>query len=682
FTFDVGGAPVSLAVSTTGDDLYVLRDSGFVVAFQNSTGSPSERPNAFPIPVGSTYGALALSTTEPQRLVVAATNITVIDASTFGVLSSFAPEAVHDSNVYNFAVGVAIANDPVSPRAFVTYNTYDYSPIRFGASGGVATFGVFDNPPQVSTIPLFSLPGPIAVNGNIAFASIQWIWADSLYGAGFLPADWVASIDTSAPTSIVNFIGLGGDGIRTWSPAGLSVAPDGSAVFVAVPNMGGVAAIDATTGTRLQAPPFSQEGATTITNVAFVPNAAAKPATRKILAVDDAPAGSFPTGSTTPVIANVLANDTLGGAAAVAGVNVKLSASGTMPAGLSLDTATGAVWVLAGAAAGSQTFGYQICEISQPDNCASASVTVSVRDLVKPVAGNDETTTTPGRIAIFNVLSNDTFNGAMASLADVRVDAAADQYLSIDAWGSLVVGADTPAGVRSLTYRICERAAIDNCSNVATITVTVVNRLIVAGGDVATAPRTGATRFLNVLSNDSFDGAPIALGPVVFQVTSALPAGITVDAAGFVSVARGAVSGSLTYRISEAARPSNYADGNVSITVAPYVVSAVADSARLAPKNPALAIANVVANDSIGGVAAIINGNVSLSLVKAASTDKIVLNTATGAVNLLKDSVSGTYSLTYQICEIGTNNCAQAVVTIDLSGGGGGGGGGGGKGGK
>src|SRR6185295_5801901 len=35
FTFDVGGAPVSLAVSTSGDDLYVLRDSGFVVAFQN-----------------------------------------------------------------------------------------------------------------------------------------------------------------------------------------------------------------------------------------------------------------------------------------------------------------------------------------------------------------------------------------------------------------------------------------------------------------------------------------------------------------------------------------------------------------------------------------------------------------------------------------------------------------------
>src|SRR6185295_10414621 len=158
FTFDVGGSPTALAVNSNGDDLYVLRDPGVAVAFEHSTSSPS--PRGAQVPVGSAFGGLALTAAEPQQLWVAAGTVTVIDASTFATIGTpFAPEKIHDSNVYNFAVGIAVSSDPANPTAFVTYNTYDYSPIRFGARGGIVVVDVWSQAVG-SDIPLFSLPGP------------------------------------------------------------------------------------------------------------------------------------------------------------------------------------------------------------------------------------------------------------------------------------------------------------------------------------------------------------------------------------------------------------------------------------------------------------------------------------------------------------------------------------------
>src|SRR5262249_21597930 len=161
------------------------------------------------------------------------------------------------------------------------------------------------------------------------------------------------------------------------------------------------------------------------------------------------------------------------------GGNVQLVPPGSLPAGLSLDSA-GAVWVLAGAAPGSQTFGYQICELAHLENCASANVTVTVRAPYAITAGNDSRSSVPGRCAVTNVLANDSYNGATASLAAVTLtvtggDTAA---ISIDAWGSAVVAANASAGPHSITYRICETASPANCSNDATVAVTVLNRPI------------------------------------------------------------------------------------------------------------------------------------------------------------------------------------------------------------
>src|SRR5262249_24009491 len=150
-----------LAVSST--DLFVLLNPGSVVDFSLATDPPQQFGN--PIAVGSAFGGMAITPGTPQQLWVATGAVTVIATATFSPLTQFIPEQIHDPNVYNFAVGVAISSDPQNPTAYVTYDTYDYSPIRFSASGGIAVVCV--NTQVVNTVvPLFSLPGPIALSAD------------------------------------------------------------------------------------------------------------------------------------------------------------------------------------------------------------------------------------------------------------------------------------------------------------------------------------------------------------------------------------------------------------------------------------------------------------------------------------------------------------------------------------
>ena len=74
--------------------------------------------------------------------------------------------------------------------------------------------------------------------------------------------------------------------------------------------------------------------------------------------------------------ADVLANDTLGGVAASAST-VTASATGALPAGISL-SASGVITVANAAVAGTYGLGYRICQTAVPSNCATATATVTV----------------------------------------------------------------------------------------------------------------------------------------------------------------------------------------------------------------------------------------------------------------------------------------------------------------
>ena len=101
------------------------------------------------------------------------------------------------------------------------------------------------------------------------------------------------------------------------------------------------------------------------------------------------------------------------------------------------------------------------------------------------------------------------------------------------------------------------------------------------------------------------------------------------------------------------------------MTVKQNLIVAVGESARASNKDASTAIKNVLANDSLGGVAATL-ANVKLSQIST-SNSKVRLN-ADGSVSV-GDKAGSSATLVYQISEIASpGNCAQATVSLTLSG--------------
>ena len=339
-------------------------------------------------------------------------------------------------------------------------------------------------------------------------------------------------------------------------------------MYAAVPRLDAVALIDTATDVVKE---FIAVGAGP-SGVAVVPDPPViTPRPVVIDAVDDSSASPLPAAFAGTAIANVLANDTIGGAPAGIGI-VTLSVVSSTSAGITLDPASGAVRIAAGTPVGNHTLMYQICEKGHPLNCDTAQVALTVRPAFVVDAVNDSAASFQGATAIANVVANDTLDGAPAGLTNVALSvvSSSDAGVSLDpASGALLVAVGAAPGDHQLVYRICERASPANCDD-ATATVTVVRFVIHAEDDTASAPRTGGTAISNVLANDTLDGTVATLGTVTLSFVSSTSQSVTLDAqTGSVSVAPGTALGShsLVYQICQTASPANCGNGTVTVTV-------------------------------------------------------------------------------------------------------------------
>ncbi|GAB2504298.1 Ig-like domain-containing protein [Lysobacter humi (ex Lee et al. 2017)] len=372
-------------------------------------------------------------------------------------------------------------------------------------------------------------------------------------------------------------------------------------------------------------------------------------------------------------VPNVLANDTINGAQATLS-NVALRQVSTSNPGVTLDPATGRVNVAAGTAEGTYTLVYEICELLNPTNCTTATVTVTVT--AATLVANTDAGSANGRTggtAVPNVLANDTVNGTPATLANVTLSqvSTSNPAVTLDpATGAVNVAPGTPAGPYTLTYRICEQLNPTNCTT-TTVTVTVTAAVIDAVNDTAgpVPGNTGASNVVNVLVNDTLGGAATSTADV--SVTPATAGPLSLDASGNVSVAPNTPAGTyvLTYQICEQLNPTNCDTATVTVTVTAPAIVAVDDTAP-APIGGAAggtAIASVLGNDTLGGGAAT-TSNVAISVVTPASNAGIVLNTSTGAVTVAAGTPAGTYTLTYRICDtLNPTNCDDAVATVTVA---------------
>jgi large repetitive protein len=269
------------------------------------------------------------------------------------------------------------------------------------------------------------------------------------------------------------------------------------------------------------------------------------------------------------VFANVLSNDTLNGTAVIASEVNLTFVSSTSP---NITLSGTNVIVAAGTAAGTYSLTYSICEKLNPNNCSVATVKVIVN--APAIVGVNDTATSilglNGGIALANVLENDTINGKPVNPSEVKTTLVSSTHPNITLSGTAVVVApDTPNGIYTLTYSICEKLNPDNCTQ-ATVKITVVSHEISAGDDTVTLSNgnEGRASLINVLANDKLNGSGI-YAPEIILKGKEIPSGITLKNDGTISVVAGLAGGTytLTYEICEAANSSNCSIGTVSIFV-------------------------------------------------------------------------------------------------------------------
>ncbi|MEC4005967.1 Ig-like domain-containing protein, partial [Flavobacterium sp. SUN052] len=373
------------------------------------------------------------------------------------------------------------------------------------------------------------------------------------------------------------------------------------------------------------------------------------------------PSYNVPASTAITTVGTVTTNDTLNGVL-VTNANTNVTPITTGP--LSID-ANGVLTLAANTASGTYTITYQLCEANPstglnvtPANCDTAIATVVVGGTI---FANDDTIPSTGG----SVLGNDTLNGAPVTTANTDVTPVTNGPLSIDANGDLTVAPNTPSGTYTITYQLCEVGASPANCDTAIATVVVTN-VLVANND--TIPSTGGS----VITNDTLNGVPVTTANT--DVTPVTNGPLSIDANGDLTVAPNTPSGTytITYTICETgATPANCQTAVATVVVS-NTIDAVNDPSYNVPASTAITtVGTVTTNDTLNGVL-VTNANTNVTPI---TTGPLSID-ANGVLTLAANTASGTYTITYQLCEAnpstGLNvtpaNCDTAIATVVVGG--------------
>ncbi|QGK77185.1 T9SS type B sorting domain-containing protein [Flavobacterium sp. SLB02] len=209
-------------------------------------------------------------------------------------------------------------------------------------------------------------------------------------------------------------------------------------------------------------------------------------------------------------------------------------------------------------------------------NCKVLSDIVANDDTAGPITGVNHITTN-----VLNVLPNDTLEGIVVTAADVIITTVTpNEFLQLNANGSVDVLANAPSGTLTLVYQICEADHTTNCDT-ATVTITIVDPApptpVIATDDVYS--NIGCNTFGlvgNVLVNDFKGITRASLELVNFTLlaqnnNAKTDPNITFDALGNVTVSSLTPAGTYTYsyQICDKLIADNCDTATVTITVVP-----------------------------------------------------------------------------------------------------------------
>ena len=281
------------------------------------------------------------------------------------------------------------------------------------------------------------------------------------------------------------------------------------------------------------------------------------------------------TGGSTLALTN---NDTLDGLAVTIGTapgNVKMT-TGVLPAGITVDTATGIVTVAPNTPAAKYPITYTICEVSNPAICSTTTSNVSV--IASLIVAVTETTAAINGITGGStpaLTNNDTLNSLAVTIGTApgnvtMIPGTLPAGITVDtATGIVTVAPNTPAANYPIIYTICEVNNPINCDTVTSIVI-VSTPIIDANQDIVGPINgtTGGTNLVNVLTNDTVNGSKFNLNQINLTTVTSND-NLTLNADGSINVAPNTPSGTytLTYQICEKTNPTNCSQANVSIVV-------------------------------------------------------------------------------------------------------------------
>ena len=379
-------------------------------------------------------------------------------------------------------------------------------------------------------------------------------------------------------------------------------------------------------------------------------------------------------------VSSVLTNDSYNGVTNPSTNSVTLS-WGALPAGVVTTTNVGELKVNAGTASGTHQIPYTICDKVNTHNCSTATLTLVI-GAPAVIANNDTATVTNGITGgtVSSVLTNDSYNGVTnpsTNSVTLSWGTLPAGVVTTTTVGELKVNAGTASGTHQIPYTICDKVNIHNCST-ATLTLVIGAPAVVANNDTATVTNgiTGGT-VSSVLINDSYNGV---LNPNTNSVTlswGALPAGVvTTTNVGVLKVNPGTASGThqIPYTICDKVNNHNCSTATLTLVIgAPAVtptITAGGDSYTVTGTiTTPTTVGNILTNDSLGGQTPTV-ASVTIHTATPTSATTPRIDPSTGNVIIPAGTPSGTYTMTYYLCErANSSNCSTpTTVTVTVVG--------------
>ena len=231
--------------------------------------------------------------------------------------------------------------------------------------------------------------------------------------------------------------------------------------------------------------------------------------------------------------------------------------------------------------------------------------------------------------------------------------------------GTITVPAGTASGTYTIVYKICTNVATLTICDTATTTIIISAPEIKANADTFTITNgaNGGTTS-SVLTNDSLNGQ---LNPSTTSVTltwNTVPAGIQTNTDGTLTVPAGTASGTytVTYTICEVLNPGNCSTATTTVVVGAPAIQANGDTFTITNGANGGTTSSVLTNDSLNGQ--LNPSTTSVTLTWNTVPAGIQTNTD-GTLTVPAGTASGTYTVTYTICEVlNPGNCSTATTTI------------------